>query len=295
VPVPTPALSIEKVLTSNDDEDGSGDVSVGDTLTYTITATNTGTANLTDVVVIDTMIVPGLTACALLAPGETCVLVGTYVVTAGDVEAGSIENTATADGDQTPPTEDDNEVIVQRDADLEIVKTATPDPIGAGNDITWTLKITNNGPGVALNVEVGDLMPSSVTVTKVSSSQFSCVNAGNTITCTKASMAAGETGTVTIVTNVPANSAGGTVTNVGTVESESPDPDLTNNSDDASVVVVAQAPPTTAPLPPVTLPKTGSDSTSGLVQGGIWLLMLGVAVLLVTRRRRHDELRHGSA
>ena len=51
VTVPTPGLVVDKVLTSNADEDGSGDVSVGDTLTYTITATNTGTANLTNVVV----------------------------------------------------------------------------------------------------------------------------------------------------------------------------------------------------------------------------------------------------
>ena len=49
--LPAPGLAVEKVLTSNADEDGSGDVSVGDTLTYTITATNTGTSNLTDVVV----------------------------------------------------------------------------------------------------------------------------------------------------------------------------------------------------------------------------------------------------
>ena len=87
----------------NADEDGSGDVSVGDTLTYTITATNTGAANLTDVVVSDPLITPtgGTTPCGLLAPGETCTLVSTYVVTAADVTAGQIDNTGTADSDQT--------------------------------------------------------------------------------------------------------------------------------------------------------------------------------------------------
>ena len=65
VTVPTPGLVVDKVLTSNADEDGSGDVSVGDTLTYTLTATNTGAANLTDVVVSDDL-TGDTTTCALL-------------------------------------------------------------------------------------------------------------------------------------------------------------------------------------------------------------------------------------
>ena len=51
--VPTPSKTIVKTYV-NDDADGSGDVSVGDTITYTYTVTNTGTANLTGVGVLDT-------------------------------------------------------------------------------------------------------------------------------------------------------------------------------------------------------------------------------------------------
>ncbi len=88
--MPTPALAVDKPAPANADEDGSGDVSVGDTLTYTITATNNGTANLTNVVVSDPLITPtgGTTPCAHRAAGGTCTLVGTYVVTAADVAAG---------------------------------------------------------------------------------------------------------------------------------------------------------------------------------------------------------------
>jgi hypothetical protein len=71
VPVPTPSLGIDKPAPSNADEDGSLDVSVGDTLTYTITATNIGTANLTNVTVSDPKITPSSNSCALLAPTET--------------------------------------------------------------------------------------------------------------------------------------------------------------------------------------------------------------------------------
>ena len=87
---------------------------MGDTLTYTVTATNNGTANLTDVVVSDRLITPtgGTTPCALVAPSGTCTLVGTYVVTAADVTAGQIDNTGTADSDQTAPVTDDETVLV---------------------------------------------------------------------------------------------------------------------------------------------------------------------------------------
>jgi len=87
--------TLAKALSANADEDGSNTVSLGDTLTYTVTVTNTSTSgNLTDVVVSDPMITPNTTTCASVAPGATCVLTGTYVVTAADVTAGSISNTA---------------------------------------------------------------------------------------------------------------------------------------------------------------------------------------------------------
>ena len=113
VPMPQPSLTTDKALLSNGDADGSGDVSAGDTLTYRITVTNNGTANLTNVTVDDDLTGTVDAACAaLLAPGETCTLVGTYVVTADDVTAGSITNTATASSDQTPDATDDETVPV---------------------------------------------------------------------------------------------------------------------------------------------------------------------------------------
>ena len=48
-----PNLEIDKTFASNADEDGSGDVSEGDTLTYQITVSSTGTVDLTNVSVID--------------------------------------------------------------------------------------------------------------------------------------------------------------------------------------------------------------------------------------------------
>ncbi len=81
-------------------------------MTYTVTATNTGTANLTDVVVSDPLLTPDQITCALVVPGAECVLTGTYTVTAADVLAGSIVNTATADSVQTDQMTDNNTVLM---------------------------------------------------------------------------------------------------------------------------------------------------------------------------------------
>ena len=149
VPVPTPSLAVDKPAPSNADEDGSGDVSVGDTLTYTITATNTGTANLTDVVVTDNLITPtgGTTPCALVVPGGTCTLIGTYVVQVSDLGT-NIFNTATGDSDQTDPVTDDETVPVPS-PELSIDK---PAPTNADND----------GSG---DVSVGDVLTYTITAT----------------------------------------------------------------------------------------------------------------------------------
>jgi uncharacterized repeat protein (TIGR01451 family) len=182
--------------------------------------------------------------------------------------------------------EDDETTPLRADADLAIVKAASVVQAGAGGVFDWTLAITNNGPGTATNVRIGDLVPRSVTVTGVSSTDFACSRTGNDVTCTRATMAAGQSGTVRIAVAVPANTPTGTVSNVGTVQSDTPDPDLTNNSDGASVDLVAQSPPTTQPLPPVTLPRTGTDTTGGLVRSALLLILLGGVIVVATRRRR---------
>ena len=96
-----PAIDLVKSLTSNADGDGSGSVSIGDTLTYTIVATNTGNAAQTNFVVTDNLITPSSNTCASVAVGGTCTLTGDYIVTASDV-GGNIVNTASVVSDQVP-------------------------------------------------------------------------------------------------------------------------------------------------------------------------------------------------
>jgi len=164
VAVPNPLMVLDKAAPTNADEDGSTDISVGDTLSYTITATNSGTAYLTNVVVSDPLITPNSTTCALLAPNATCVLSGDYNVTAADVAAGQIDNTATADTDQTTLIDDDQQVSINEPShELDKAAPTNADEdgstdISAGDTLTYTITATNNGAATLTNLVVSDPM-----------------------------------------------------------------------------------------------------------------------------------------
>jgi hypothetical protein len=108
--VDVPVLLLNKSLDSNADEDVSGSVTAGDTLTYLMSLFNDGNVTLTGVSVSDPL--PGLGALACistlptspgtLAPGATLDCSADYSVQPADT---SIVNTATATSDQTGPVD----------------------------------------------------------------------------------------------------------------------------------------------------------------------------------------------
>jgi LPXTG-motif cell wall-anchored protein len=102
---PIAALGFSKTYTGNDDADRSGSVTLGDTLSYELTATNTGTSDLSDVVVTDARAGQS-TTCATLAPGSVCALTATLRVTQADVDARQVVNTGTALSAETALVDD---------------------------------------------------------------------------------------------------------------------------------------------------------------------------------------------
>ena len=151
---PDPSLSLTKTLTSNADGDSSSSVTVGDVLTYTITATNDGNVSQTDVVVSDPLLdAPNdTTTCPTVAVNGTCVLTGTHTVTAAEVNAGMVDNTASTQSDQVTTaveaflsTPAEVNPIVAMDDDF----TATPIPAAGGNTPTVFGDDTLNGAAFA--------------------------------------------------------------------------------------------------------------------------------------------------
>jgi uncharacterized repeat protein (TIGR01451 family)/CSLREA domain-containing protein len=120
-------------------------------------------------------------------------------------------------------------------ADLAITKADSPDPVGLGNNLTYTLTVKNNGLDAATAVQVTDTLPASVTFVSASSSQGTCsVSGAATVMCALGNLANGATATVTIVVKT---TVAGSITNHATVSSSTSDPTPANDSADESTSV----------------------------------------------------------
>ncbi|NND98773.1 MAG: DUF11 domain-containing protein, partial [Pirellulaceae bacterium] len=179
--VPTADLSLIKTVST-------ATATEGQTVTFTVTLNNAGPDAATNIAVSDTL-PPGLSnatgtpttgtfangvwTIASLASGANATL-----TVVGQVAAGAtvINNTAEliavdqADPDSTPnnqnPAEDDQDSASiaisappQQVADLSLVKTVNNDRATIGQDIVYTIQLTNSGPNNATNVSVLDRLP----------------------------------------------------------------------------------------------------------------------------------------
>ncbi len=144
----------------NLDEDGSGDVSVGDTLVYEITATNSGSVTLTNVVISDVLSGQS-TTCATLGAGETCVLTASYVVRPSDIAAGQISTTATANSNETGPVPLPAPAtlfvpVPALSVDAPKLADSNGGIFKAGDTVTLVVTATNTGNANLTNVVVKD-------------------------------------------------------------------------------------------------------------------------------------------
>jgi uncharacterized repeat protein (TIGR01451 family) len=136
-------------------------------------------------------------------------------------------------------------VCVAPTADLSVTKTASPDPVTTGDDLTYTVTVTNNGPDPATSVTVTDNLPPETTFVSCSSTGGGvCGGSGNNRTVTFALLPSGASETITFVANVNCSVADGTViSNTATVSSSTPDPDP--NNDSSTATATASNPPPT--------------------------------------------------
>ena len=99
--------------------------------------------------------------------GETAVFTIVVNVNA-DTPNGTIDHQhRDRGGTTTDPTPGNNTgtatTTVQTQADLAVTKTDSPDPVCAGNNMTYTINFINNGPSDAQTVTVTDAVPANTT------------------------------------------------------------------------------------------------------------------------------------
>jgi uncharacterized repeat protein (TIGR01451 family) len=113
-------------------------------------------------------------------------------------------------------------------ADLSVTKTADAASGVAGQDLTYTITVHNNGPDPASNVQVTDLLPSNLNLSSISvGGAGSCSALTTNPSCTIPTLANGDTQSVTVV-GTPLRS--GPLTNGASASSPTADLDTSNNT-----------------------------------------------------------------
>ena len=233
-------------------------VQVGANLTYTLTLRNAGPTAASSVTLTDTL--PGATSfvsCTATGGGACGGAGNNRTVSFGSLAAGATATvtlvakvgSAVADGtvinnrarvrasSPVDPDATDNLAAASvtasnPTADLSVTQAASPNPVQAGANLTYTLTVSNAGPRAASSVTVTDTLPGATSfVSCVAGFGGVCGGAGNNRTVSYGSLAVGASATVTLVAKVGSAVANGTViNNRARVRASSPvDPDATDN------------------------------------------------------------------
>ncbi|WP_379952735.1 gliding motility-associated C-terminal domain-containing protein [Dokdonia sp. R78006] len=222
-------IAFAKAVSALTDTNGDGLLGAGDQVTYTFTVTNTGSTTVSNLTVNDATI--GLSNAVVtpstLQPTEMGSVTANYILTQADVNAGNVENTATATGtdpngaavtdvsDSTNPNDDEGQPgNSDADADdtndptnlpipatpaLDLVKTSAyadtngDGVVSPGDMIAYTFVVTNTGNVTVTSIDVTDtnLTPSLVgTIASLAPMANQTLTASYTIT--QADVNAGE-------------------------------------------------------------------------------------------------------
>jgi uncharacterized repeat protein (TIGR01451 family) len=221
---------------------GPASVNAGQNIVYTIVVTNAGPSPATGTVVSDPTPVGiafisntgGCTTafpCSLgtLNSGQSVTITSTYNVP-GSYSGSSVVNTASVSSAVNDPNLTDNSATATTtilagagNADVSVTKTGPPS-VALGQNIVYTIIVSNAGPASAANTFVNDPTPAGLTFV---SNSGGCTGP---FPCALGTMASGQNVTITATYNVPSNYAGTTVTNTATVSTSSPESNSSNNS-----------------------------------------------------------------
>jgi uncharacterized repeat protein (TIGR01451 family) len=237
----------------------------GQQVTFTVTVSNAGPSSATNVIVQDSL-PAGLTfvsstpsqgtfdnatgqwAAGTIASGSSA----TLQVVASVTTIGAKTNTAQVrsvdqfDPDSTPnnsvATEDDQaEVVITPEvADLSVTQTVDNPNVNVGDNVTFTITVSNAGPQDATNVAVRDTLPAGMAFVSSTPSQGSFDNA--TGIWTVGSLANGASATLMITASVNTLGLKTNVVQVSAADQfdvdSTPDNSVATEDDQASVLII---------------------------------------------------------
>jgi LPXTG-site transpeptidase (sortase) family protein len=229
-------------------------------ITYTYLVTNSGGYPLLGPVTVTddqtTVTCPGVSTVGdndnYLDPGESLTCTATYPVSAGDVTAGRVTNTASASVDGI--TSNTDSVTVNLPPDLTVTKTNNVSgSVALGNSFDWTITVTNAGVADAVFADghtiVSDPLPAGATYNPILImgggifSQLACAINGGTLSCTASggavTLSEGASFSVTVAVTP---TAAGSLANTATVDPNGDITELDEASNSSTNVLTVVAP-----------------------------------------------------
>jgi uncharacterized repeat protein (TIGR01451 family) len=237
---------------------GPATVNAGAPLSYTISVSNLGPDPSSGTISVADTLPAGVTGASGSGTGWSCGAPSGGVITCttpgplatgpplpaltmamtAPVATGNITNSATVSDAiaDANPSNNTNSVTtnVGPQANLSITKSG-PASVNAGQNIVYTITVTNAGPTAATGTVVSD--PTPVGIAFLSNSN-GCTTP---FPCNLGTLNPSQSVTITSTYNVPNSYSGSSVSNTATVSSAVNDPNLTDNSATATTTVVAGA------------------------------------------------------
>lgn len=174
-----------------------------------------------------------LPAISLVVSVPSTTAAGTTIVNTASVSGATFETV-------TGNNSDNDSVTVETESDLGLVKDVTGTEFIAGQDVTWSIGVTNHGPSVARGpITVTDTLPTGIGAAIAAGTDWACAPpASGTIECVySGDLAVGASAPdITVTTSVLSATLGAlynSATVVGTTAEPTPDPH--SNTDSASI------------------------------------------------------------
>ncbi|WP_423224659.1 DUF7619 domain-containing protein [Candidatus Amarolinea aalborgensis] len=240
----------------------SADFVIGQNAAYTLKVSNVGSGTINGVVTVGDALPAGLTYVSAVGAGWTCSAAGqqvtcthpntaglatpaylpdiTVTVSVGQAAAPSVTNTATVaivSADQNMANNTASDPTVIESADLAMTKSVSPATVtAAGQQATYTIVVTNQGPSAATGVSINEAIPAGLTYSSFTASQGTFTTA--TGVWAVGAMPAGSNATLSIVTTVNSITCGATINNTASRSASSPfDYSSANDSASASLLL----------------------------------------------------------